>query len=174
MRRAYSTKTASLLFLLWVAFAGAAIPVAAQNYPANDPRGSYYRQAFDQGFRAGQADYQARRAYNYNGALITAGGVSAVSRDYRNAFRQGYQDGYAARGGNRQSDWYYKNHQHNTDCREREGDNHDRENHDRDRNNTNWDCQERHDNGKHKGWYKKHRPKDDNENDDRDKHKEKD
>ena len=167
MRRIYSTKTASLIFLLWVAFASAVVPVAAQNYPANDPRGSYYRQAFDQGFRAGQADYQARRAYNYNGALVRSGGISAVSSDYRNAFRQGYQDGYSGRN-NRQSDWYYKNHQHNTDCREREGDNRDRDR-DRDRNNTNWDCQERHDNGKHKGWYKKHGPKhnkhDDNDRD---------
>lgn len=162
MHKKYSSKTASSIFLFCVTFAVMAIPVLGQNYPPNDPRGSYYRQAFDQGFRAGQADFQARRASNYNAALVTTAGVAAISRDYRNAFKLGYQDGYA--GHNRQSDWYYQHHQHNADCKEEDN-----------RGPENWGCQERHDNGKHKGWYKKHRPKDDDhEDDDRKKDKDSD
>lgn len=132
-------RVASLFFLL-VALAGT---VSAQG-PANY-KSSYYYQAYDQGFRAGRADYDAGRAPSYHAALITTAGLSAISTDYRNAFKTGYQDGYSSR--RHTSDWYYRNHHHDGDCDED------------DQGNGKWSCREHHDNGKHKGWYKHHGPK---------------
>jgi hypothetical protein len=123
-----------------------AVPVslAAQNRAPNNYPGSYYYQAYDQGFQAGQSDYAAGRPYGYHAALVTTAGVWGFSQDYRNAFKLGYQDGYAPNKG-RGSDWSWRHHRHDCDCDE-----------DDDRGNANWSCRERHDNGKHKGWYKHH------------------
>src|SRR5262249_34819206 len=81
------------MFLL--SFALSANPLVAQNGVPNDYRGSYYYQAYDQGFRAGQADYLGGRPYGYHTALFTTAGLSGISPDYRNVFKLGYQDGYA-------------------------------------------------------------------------------
>lgn len=146
MPKTFSTKASDLVFLLCVTLAFVTHPAFGQNHAPNDSRGNYYRQAFDQGFRAGEADFRAGRPYNYQAALVATAGVAAISKDYRNAFKLGYQDGYA--GHNRQSDWYYKNHRHNGDCKE--GDK---------RGPDDWDCVDRHDNGRHTGWYKNQRHK---------------
>ena len=141
----------ALLFSL--ALGVSSIPLSAQTRSTTNSNNSYYRQAYDQGFRAGQADYNARRPFSYNTALVTSAGVQAISRDYRNAFKSGYQDGYAAH--NRGSDYYYRRHQHDSDCNEDDSQGKDK-----------WNCREHHDNGKHKGWYKHHHPKDDHDKDD--------
>jgi hypothetical protein len=128
------------------------VSLAAQNRQSNTYPGSYYYQAYDQGFRAGQSDYTAGRPYGYHAALVMTAGVAGLSQDYRNAFKLGYQDGYAP---NRHgSDWYYRHHRHDSDCDE-----------DDDRGNGNWSCRERHDNGKHKGWYKHHKHDHDEDDD---------
>ena len=119
------------------------VSLAAGSRVPNTYPGSYYYQAYDQGFQAGRSDYDAGRPYSYHAALVMTAGVAGLSQDYRNAFRLGYQDGY---GSNRRgSDWYYSHHRHDCDCDE-----------DDDRGNGKWSCRERHDNGKHKGWYKHH------------------
>ena len=152
----YSKPITRSIFLFSFALAICAMPALAQNNPPNYPGGTYYRQAYDQGFRAGQSDYRAGRNYNYSAALIATAGVTAISKDYRTAFRLGYQDGYS--GHNRNSEWYYRHHQHNSDCRE-EGD---------DRGPNQWGCSDHHDNGRHNGWYKHHHAKEDNQgNEDR-------
>ena len=132
--------------LLAILLAGLLHTTAAAQYSNTS---SYYRQAYDQGFQAAQSDSSAGRGYNYQTALVTAGGLSGISRDYRNAFQAGYQDGYYNRNNqniNRNSDYYYQQHHHDTDCVEngqtgQPG---------------NFNCQTRHDNGLHKGWYKNH------------------
>ncbi len=108
---------------------------------------TYYRQAYDQGFQAAQADANAGRAYNYQTALVTAGGLSGLSRDYRSAFQAGYQDGYYNRNNAQNSDYYYNRHRHNSDCNE---------NGSPGQRGTDFNCRTRHDNGQHKGWYKNH------------------
>jgi len=92
------------------------IPVAmvAQKRGPSDYRSSYYYQAYDQGFRAGRADYLAGRPYGYHVALVTTAGLAGISQDYRNAFKLGYQDGYANH--DRDSEWYYRHHRHDCDC----------------------------------------------------------
>lgn len=150
-----SVKSISLLLFLLLAFGGS---LKAQTRMPSDSRSSYYYQAYDQGFRAGRADYDAGRTPSYHAALVTTAGVAAISQDYRNAFKLGYQDGYA--GHSHGSDWYYQHHHHDADCDE-----------DDEQGSEKWSCHEHHDNGKHKGWYKHHRPKhgrgdeDDNEQD---------
>src|SRR5258707_12911951 len=137
----------SLKYLSLILFASVVVlvPLGAQDRIPNDSRGSYYYKAYDQGFRAGRADYDAGRPSSYHAALITTAGVAAISQDYRNAFKLGYQDGYA--GHSRGSDWYYKRHHHDGDCDED------------DQGDGKWSCREHHDNGKHNGWYKHHHPK---------------
>jgi len=141
-----SAKSLWPVFLLLLALAA---PLGAQTRIPS----SYYYQAYDQGFRAGRADYDAGRAPSYHAALITTAGVAAISQDYRNAFKLGYQDGYIGRGHG--SDWYYKHHHHDADCDE-----------DDERGRDKWSCRGRHDNGKHKGWYKHHGPKNKHDEDD--------
>jgi len=127
------------------------ISLAAENRAPSDYRGSYYYQAYDEGFRAGQSDYDAGRSYGYHAALVMTAGVAGILPDYRNAFKLGYQDGYAPN--RRGSDWYYHHHRHDCDCDENDG------------GNGNWSCRERHDNGKHKGWYKHHKNNHDEDDD---------
>lgn len=138
-------------------FVAGVIPVSmvAQNRVSTDYRSSYYYQAYDEGFRAGRADYDAGRPYSYHVALIMTAGVASISQDYRSAFKLGYQDGYSSH--DRGSDWYYRHHRHDADCDE-----------DDDRGRDNWSCRERHDNGKHKGWYKHahHKQRGEDEDDD--------
>ena len=130
----------------------ASIPMAGQNQRATS---RYYYQAYDAGFRAGQADFNAHRPPSYQTALVSTAGLAAISRDYRNAFKLGYQDGYSGYGRGRGSDWSYKHHHHDADCDADDG----RGEHD-------WSCREHHDNGKHKGWYKKHHHGSDNQGED--------
>ena len=138
------------------------IPMVGQNQGGSNSTNAYYRQAYDSGFRAGQSDSNAHRSYSYNAALVTSAGVSAISSDYRNAFKLGYQDGYYGYGRDRGSDWSYKQHHHDSDCAV-----------DNSRGEHDWSCREHHDNGKHKGWYKKHHQHSDDqgENEDNDKKK---
>ena len=136
-----------LLFCL-----GVPISLMAEDRAPNDYRGSYYYQAYDQGFRAGRSDYEAGRPYGYHAALVMTAGVAGLSQDYRNAFKLGYQDGYAPK--RRGSDWSYRHHRHDCDCDE-----------DEDHGNGHWRCREHHDNGKHKGWYKHHKHDHDEDDD---------
>jgi hypothetical protein len=140
------------MFLLSFVMGVVPVSLVAQNRVPSDYRGSYYYQAYDQGFRAGRADYLAGRPYGYHTALLTTAGLAGISQDYRNAFKLGYQDGYASH--HRGSDWYYRHHRHDYDCDE-----------DDDRGGKNWGCRERHDNGKHKGWYKHHGGHEDDDDD---------
>ena len=153
MRTHNSTRFVRALLLFFIAWGLTSVFLLAQDRPPSDPRGSYYYQAYDQGFRAGQADYQAGRGYGYHVALVTTAGVASVSSDYRNAFKLGYQDGYA--GHKHGSDWYYRHHGHDSDCDE-----------DDNRSQDKWGCREHHDNGKHKGWYKHHHPNHEDDDDD--------
>ena len=143
------------LFLLAIVWGVVPVSLLAKDRPPSDSRGSYYYQAYDQGFRAGQADYRAGRPYGYHVALVSTAGVASISSDYRNAFKLGYQDGYA--GHNHGSDWYYRHHRHDSDCDE-----------DDDRGEDKWGCRDRHDNGKHKGWYKHHHTRHEDEDADDD------
>ena len=137
-----------LLFYLCVLVSGVSVAHAGTG---KDYKDSYYYQAYDQGFRSGRADHLAGRAYGYHAALVITVGLQAFSQDYRNAFRLGYQDGYASP--KRQSDWFYKHHGHDNDCDADDGGKY------------NWGCREHHDNGKHKGWYKHHHEDGDRDDD---------
>lgn len=141
-------KVSNVLFAILLA--GLVHTAAAQNTSTS----GYYRQAYDQGFQAAQADSSAGRPYNYHAALITAGGLSGISRDYRNAFQAGYQDGYYNRNNSQNSDYYYRRHRHDSDCTENGPPGLRGEGPPGQRGNGNFNCQERHDNGLHKGWYK--------------------
>ena len=135
-------RAARTLILSWIALWLTSIPMVGQSQRATS---SYYYQAYDAGFRAGQADYNARRSSNYQAALVTTAGLAAISKDYRSAFKLGYQDGYSGYGRGWGNDWSYKHHHHDADCDE-----------DDSRGEHDFSCRQHHDNGKHKGWYKKH------------------
>jgi hypothetical protein len=153
MQNDCSYQVIRIKLFIWLVAAAIPVSLVAQGRTPGDYRGSYYYQAYDQGFRAGQSDYNAGRPYGYHSALLMTAGVVAISQDYRNAFKLGYQDGYAGHG--RGADWYYRNHRHDCDCDEDDrgvrGD---------------WNCRARHDNGKHKGWYKHRHNKHDEDDDD--------
>ena len=135
----------SNLLLLAIVLAGVLHTTATAQ---NTNTSSYYRQAYDQGFQAAQADANAGRPYSYQTALVTAGGLSGISRDYRNAFKAGYQDGYYNRNNAQNGDYYYRRHHHDGDCVE--------DGSPGQRGNSDFNCRGRHDNGLHRGWYKNH------------------
>jgi hypothetical protein len=62
------------MFLLSFVLGLVPVPMVAQNRAPSDYIGSYYYQAYDQGFRSGRADYLAGRPYGYHAALLTTAG----------------------------------------------------------------------------------------------------
>jgi len=117
-------------------------------------RNSYVASAYDQGYQAGEADYRYGRNYSVRAALISNAGLGMISRDYRDSFEQGYRDGYDGTTGD------YRGQRDRRDRGGWRGRGRGRDE------NGDYRDEDRHDRGRHVGWYGRDRNRGDDQGED--------